>query len=395
MLKLSSVINVKKGTSKMSELLTKNNEFEQILPMEREKKYLPIFPESLQELREQALPIEQFYLSHPSEPYSLRFRESMNIDGELRYQATLKDRGEITEKGLERLEVEVDITPELYQYYRTAEVPVLKKLRATSSKDVVIDFTEDGRVFCESEDPAAWEAFTETYGHDFMEVTGDRHADNEWNAHFKYRREHQGQEAFAPQTELDPRQIAHDILSAHTRQSPVVVRLFGRSGSGKSTIVREVQAELSSYGFASETISTDDYHRGATWLAKYNNGNEWTEWDHPIVYDTETMAANLHNLVAGKSIPRREIDFSIVEPVYKADITPVPVIIIEGIYARSADLSEFGALDYEIPTPLATCIGRRLIRDMRERPVFADPKVNLRYMLEQTEPMWRNQLISS
>lgn len=376
----------------MGEIMVSNKEFEQKLPTEVEKKYLPIFPEKLAELREVARPIEQFYVSHPSEPFSLRFRETLGQDGELSYRATLKDRGAVTSDGLRRLEVEIDIPPELYHYYKTPEVPVIRKLRATYNNYVAVDFVDDGRVLCESENPIAWTAFTDTHGNDFMEITGDRHADNEWYAHFKYRREHDGQEALKPQADLDPSQIALEAFQASTRRSPVVVRLFGRSGSGKSTIVRQIQEELERYGLASNVISTDDYHRGATWLRNYNNGQTWMEWDHPIVYDTETMATNVQRLLAGEPIPRREIDFSIAEPTYHGDITPTPVLIIEGIYARSSDLAGFNALDYEIPTPVATCIGRRLLRDMRERPQFANAEDSLRYMLEQAEPMWRNQL---
>ena len=391
-MKISSVNNVKRSDGSMSEILTTNKEFEQKLPSETEKKYVPIFPEQLAELREVARPIEQFYVSHPSEPFSLRFRETLNENGELIYKATLKDRGTITNEGLERLEVEIAITSELYHYYKTPDVPVVRKLRAEPNHNVAIDFMEDGRVLCESEERAAWTAFTDIYGSMFMEVTGDRHADNEWHAHFAYRREHNGQEALRPAPDLDIEQIAHETFLAYTRHSPVVVRLSGRSGSGKSTIVRQLQAKLQGYGLQSDVISTDDYHRGATWLTNYNNGEPWMQWDHPIVYDTETMAATVQRLLAGEVIPRREIDFSVVEPVYKGSIAPTPILIIEGIYARSPDLSGFSSLDYEIPTPVATCIGRRLLRDMVERPQFANPADSLRYMLEQAEPMWREQL---
>jgi hypothetical protein len=42
-------------------------------------------------------------------------------------------------------------------------------------------------------------------------------------------------------------------------------------------------------------------------------------------------------------------------------------------------------------TGLATCIGRRLLRDLRERPEFADPEISLRYMLSEAEPAYRAQ----
>lgn len=147
--------------------------------------------------------------------------------------------------------------------------------------------------------------------------------------------------------------------------------------------------KLSTYGIASDVISTDDYHRGASWLEQYNSGVEWSEWDHPIVYDTLKMARDIELLQAGQVVPRYEIDFSIAEPVLKGEISPVPVLIIEGIYAGSSDLNNISATRYDVPTPLATCIGRRLKRDLNDRPQFANPKTSLLYMIEQAEPMYR------
>ena len=43
-------------------------------------------------------------------------------------------------------------------------------------------------------------------------------------------------------------------------------------------------------------------------------------------------------------------------------------------------------------TPLATCIGRRLLRDIAERPEFADPATSLGYMLSEAEPAYRAQV---
>lgn len=367
-----------------------NPEFEQKPTREIEKKYLPVFPESLLELREQARPIEQFYLSHPSEQFSLRMREEFTANGELSYTATLKDRGELMPDGQDRLEVEVPITAELYQYYKT-DVPVLRKLRAYANNGVMVDYYEDGHVQVESENPIAWTNFIDRYGDSFMDMTGQQTFDNEWRAHLEYRRSRKGEEVFIPSEYLKPEEITRDILERLHGDWPVFAKIRGRSGSGKSTIVRQVQQLLSEYGVVSEVISTDDYHRGATWLRQYNNGRDWAEWDHPIVYDTVAMANDLKLLKSGVPIERRRIDFGVVEPVFEGKITPVPVVLIEGIYAGHQDFNDLESLDYEMPTPLGTCIGRRLLRDMRERPDFADPRVSLAYMLEQAEPMYRAQ----
>jgi len=374
----------------MIETILDNPEFEQNSSREIERKYLPLFPQTLLNLRERSMPIEQFYLSHPSEDFSLRFRETFQ-NGELHYQAALKDRGKITEAGLDRLEIEVDISPELYRYYKSPDVPTLQKFRTPMNNHVAVDFYDDGRIQIESEDPIAWTQFTEQYGSHFVEITGDKTADNEWLAHLAYRRDHEGRETFVPQPELDIDSIAMEIAHLQTKTPLMIVQLCGRSGSGKSTIVRRLQAKLADWNIDSTCLSTDDYHRGRSWLQAYNNGQKWTEWDHPVVYDTSTMADDIQRLQRGEIIQRRRIDFGPCEPVYSGEIAPASVIIIEGIYAASLDFTAFSRLRYDIPTPFATCIGRRLLRDLQERPEFAEPEKSLKYMLEQAEPMWRQQ----
>lgn len=375
------------------ETLVNNNEFEQILHHETERKLLPVFPERLRHLRAEAMPIEQYYLSHIDEPFSLRFRETCR-DGKLSYEATLKDTGHITESGIDRLEVPVSVSPELYQYYFDEQTtPVLRKLRSEPTDGVIVDFYDDDSVQVEIEQPTSWQTFTERFGDDFMDISGDRLGNNEWRAHLSFRRLHDGHEAFAPGEDLTSASIVHDVLAQHTvTHGPVTVHIGGRSGSGKSTIVREVQHSLEELGLTSGVLSTDDYHRGTSWLRAYNNGEDWIHWDEPIVYDTATMAQDLQALERGEAIATRAIDWTVAEPIVSGTMTMPDVLIIEGIYANAPEIMGAGDLTYEMTTPLATCIGRRLLRDMRERPQFADPGASLFYMLNEAEPAYRAQL---
>ncbi len=372
------------------EQLIHTKEFESIIPYEVEHKFLPIFPETLEQYRPDSRPIEQFYLSHPSEPFSLRFREQL-IDGELTYEATLKDTGKASERGLERMEVTTPITNQQYAYYRNAEIPIIRKLRAEPRPGVILDFYEDGSIQIESENELEWRIFAAEHGHLFAETTGDRASNNEWKAHLSFRRANEGREALVPLPDLNPNDIVCDIRANLQPGRPITIHIGGRSGSGKSTIVREVRTRLDTLGISSCVLSTDDYHRGTTWLSNYNGGEPWIHWDEPVVYDTKAMAADLTNLQAGNSIYAREIDWTIVEPHFPGVITPTDVIIIEGIYARSPDITSPDDLSYEMTTPLATCIGRRLLRDLSERPQFANPAESLSYMLREAEPAYRTQ----
>lgn len=353
--------------------------------IEAERKFIPNHPGALFKLKEHetTVAIEQIYLSTPDEPFSLRLRATASGKG-IAYEATLKDRGTVEDAGLERLEVTAPISPELYMFYMSENLPVVRKLRAEPLPLVAIDFYNDGTLQVESEDEKQWRLFTEQYGAAFEEVTGLPEADNE-------RRAFRGIDT-CPSQELQAGSIMKDILAAREHaQRPVIVHIGGRSGSGKSTVVREVAASLDAFGISNSSLSTDDYHRGAAWLANYNEGQAWQHWDDPIVYDIKTMARDLQRIAQGEPVMRREIDWVTVEPRHTGFLPPAEVLLIEGIYATAPDITAPGDLVYVMPTPLATCVGRRLLRDMRERPQFADPVRSLAYMLAEAEPAYRRQ----
>ncbi|HET6622514.1 MAG TPA: hypothetical protein VFG56_01120 [Candidatus Saccharimonadales bacterium] len=377
----------------MIETLEPNYEFEPQPNREIEKKFTPLFPEKLDLFRESAQPMEQFYLSHPDEEFCLRLRE-YSKDGWLVHTATLKSRGEITAQGLDRVEIETPIDPATYDLYRQDDLPTIRKLRAEPVKNIAIDFFEDGGVLIESENPISLTAFIGRHALDngLAEVTGDRTADNEWRAHFKYRQEHGGQSVSESTIDLDVGSIVDQIQQQTTKSKMTTVAICGRSGSGKSTLVQEITRQLNLNDTESVVLSTDDYHRGKTWL-EHHKGGVWTEWDAPIVYDTAELAEDLHRLRAGQAIVKRRFDFESEEPIFDGVISPASVVIIEGIYAGSDDIKP--TFRHDLPTPLATCIGRRLLRDLKERPQFGDPVKSLRYMIEQAEPAYRRQLKKS
>ncbi|HET8690097.1 MAG TPA: hypothetical protein VFL81_01555 [Candidatus Saccharimonadales bacterium] len=374
----------------MVETLTSSHEFEHEPNHEIEQKFIPLFPEKLDRFRESAQPVEQFYLSHPSEEFSLRLRESSD-DGWLVHTATLKSAGRSSPSGLDRLEVETPIDAMTYDLYKQQDVPTIKKLRAEPMKNIVVDFFEDGQVLIESENPISLAAFTGRYGlaDGLAEVTGDRTADNEWRAHFTYRQEHGGYAALEPAEALNVSSIVDQLWRNISKSSLTTVAVCGRSGSGKSTLVKEITGQLEQLGIKSLVLSTDDYHRGKSWL-EHHKGGPWTDWDDPIVYDTAELVEDLRRLSNGQSIVKRRFDFASEEPVFDGVISPASVVVIEGIYAGSVDVDP--TFRYDLPTPLATCIGRRLLRDMTERPQFAEPSRSLRYMIEQAEPAYRRQL---
>jgi uridine kinase len=359
---------------------------------EIEKQFEAAVPDAFDHFKDSAelMTIEQLYLSHPDEPFSLRLREAVS-DAGIEYTATLKDRGRVVPNGLMRLEIETLISPEAYRHYASkGTLPTLRKLRATPTPGVSIDWTDhiDAPVVeIEAGYPGA-QRFYETYGPVLMDKTGDPAVSSEALAYQN-----------SPDTEVpvippfDTDELVRNILRmCEGRIEPLVIGISGRSGSGKTTLANRLVDRLACQPDAeSDTvrISTDDYHKGKRWL-ETTYKKPWINWDAPEVYDTKALAFDLWQLAQGRSIEKRRFDFATEEPCIEGIIEPPKIIVIDGIYAGSPDLASQRHLHVPVETPLATSVGRRLSRDVREGRLnvsLGRPEDILRYQLEIAEPM--------
>lgn len=381
----------------MAEILIGNREFEQPHYHEIEQKFIPVFPEQLSQFRSEARPIEQLYLSHPDEPFSLRLRETLDTHGELVYTATIKDRGAHTEYGIDRMEIETEIHPETYAYYHEQHrYPTLQKLRSSPHANIAIDYYPDGTVRMESENQLSLKAFQNRLPEpvDLMPAHGS-HVDNEWLAHFLHRQAHG--EALPSPEPVDVETVTRSIYQTYLHRKFTAIGIGGRSGSGKSTLLREVTARLQDTIPSIHTLSTDDYHRGKNWLETYNNGRPWTNWDDPIVYDTAALGEDIARLARGEAIYARRFNFATEEPEYTGVIEPSDastLVLVEGLHAHSPELADSLHGFHKVTTPLATCVGRRIMRDFfsggRVNESLPSPEVILRYMLETAEPTYQS-----
>lgn len=361
---------------------------------ETERKLLPYDREKIiDKFRHNLTRITQLQLSYPTEPYNLRMRKE-TIEGSSTYRADLKNSGVMTPDGLKRLEVPGLITKELFEQYDN-NVPVVKKWRAKPHKDIVVDFFDDGYIHVESENPVEWEKFkteNELHESDFRDITGHRLADNEWRAHNTYRIQNGGREAFVPRPGPDVDHVVGEIHAWRSvHDAKPFVQISGRSGSGKTTFANKVKQRLAEQEqpLRSVIISIDEYNRGMSFL-KNLGGGKWEDFDADIVWDTMEFRGDMEKLRGGEPIPLWHFDYSCDERKLLGTIDPkdYDVFIIEGVKAHHPDLHNLPDLAYEISTPLATSLGRRIMRDMRERPLFANPSKNLVYYLTYAEPAY-------
>ena len=359
--------------------------------LETERKFVGRDPELFEQYRPFAeKAITQAYLSNPSDEYSLRLRETVTDDATL-YSATLKDRGEMTEDGLRRLEVEVPLSQSTYEYYLHSCDSVVRKLRAEPAQGITIDWIEglDTPVI-EVENPGINEKASlilSTLQGEMTEVTGDTSFDNEALAYSLNNLE------YAPAPTLDVATIMGDVEAFRkTGKQNIVITLAGRSGSGKTTLARELaQALADTYGGSPIMVSTDDYHFGKTYLEETYK-QPWQNWDLSEVYNTKELARDIERLHRHEPVQSRSFDFASQEPVKGARHIFSPFVIVEGIHGGSRDLANVRDIHFEIPTTLATSLGRdigRLLENSRPNDSIGTPSDRLKYMLETGEPTYR------
>jgi len=368
---------------------------------EVEQKLLPVNPDIFEQLfKPESVHIEQLYLSTPKDEFSLRLRCTHSPSGAV-YKATQKDRGSINEKALDRIEIDTTISQEAYEHYRTQELPSIQKRRFEVADGVSVDFYENEQhpviVEVEHKDPevrAALVAMVETLtGSSLIDHSSDPTLTNEAIAHRDTEREVRSPESLDTFTE----NVVLEMVARYVSGSKhVVVGLTGMSGSGKTTVTNGIRSRLvETFGesFCPIIVSTDDYHFGKTALEQ-THGIPYSDWDGPQTYNTAELSHDLELLRKGTPLIKRHFDFETEEPSYDELVSPSPFVIIEGLYAGSKDLSGVRDLHFELPTSIATSIGRdvrRLIIDDRANRAFPTPESRLRYQIETALPLYLSQ----
>jgi uridine kinase len=146
---------------------------------------------------------------------------------------------------------------------------------------------------------------------------------------------------------------------------PLVIGVAGGSGSGKSTVARNVAASLGDASVA--FIDMDAYYldHGHLPLEERKRIN----WDHPNAFDWDHLVGQLSQLADGRSIEKPVYDF--VVHARRGDtvrIPPADVVVVDGILlltdARLRDLCDVKVfVDADADVRLI----RRIKRDMAKR----------------------------
>lgn len=146
---------------------------------------------------------------------------------------------------------------------------------------------------------------------------------------------------------------------------PVVIGLTGGSGSGKSTISKEICKRFDDTHLA--TLEMDMYYKDQTHLTFDERIK--TNYDHPSAFDIELLIDHIKTLKSGKGVEKPIYDFAIhTRKVETIAVEPRDIVMVEGIMVledeRVRDLLDIKIF---VDTDADVRFIRRLIRDINER----------------------------
>jgi uridine kinase len=146
---------------------------------------------------------------------------------------------------------------------------------------------------------------------------------------------------------------------------PLIIGIAGGSGSGKSTVARNVAQALHAETVA--FIDMDAYYRNHAHLSLAER--RAVNWDHPDAFDWELLLAQLRQLAAGQAIEKPVYDF--VTHLRSDRVVPVPpahVVVIDGILLfTDARVRELCDVKVFVDADADIRLIRRIKRDTNKR----------------------------
>jgi uridine kinase len=146
---------------------------------------------------------------------------------------------------------------------------------------------------------------------------------------------------------------------------PLIIGIAGGSGSGKSTVARNVAQALHAETVA--FIDMDAYYRNHTHLSLAER--RAVNWDHPDAFDWELLLSHLEQLAAGRPIDKPVYDFvSHLRSDRVVAVRPAEVIVIDGILLfTDARVREFCDVKVFVDADADIRLIRRIKRDTNKR----------------------------
>ncbi|MCA9633347.1 MAG: uridine kinase [Myxococcales bacterium] len=167
------------------------------------------------------------------------------------------------------------------------------------------------------------------------------------------------------------------------QKAPIVIGVAGGSGSGKTTVVREIQRL---HGNGSVVVLQHDwYYRDRSGVS--SDEREHINYDHPDALETELMVEHVAALRSGEAIAAPIYDFKThTRSTATKAIAPHEVIVVDGILILAdSSLRELMDIRIFVDTDADIRLARRINRDIVERGRTLESV--MRQYLETVRPM--------
>ncbi|MEG1255281.1 uridine kinase [Clostridium sp.] len=155
---------------------------------------------------------------------------------------------------------------------------------------------------------------------------------------------------------------------------PVIIGITGGTGSGKSTIAKEICSSFDKNCIT--MIEQDCYYKDQSHLTIENRVK--TNYDHPHAFDTKLLVSHLKSLINGETIEKPQYDFEVHNrKVETITVEPREIIIVEGILVlEDESLRDMLDIKIYVDTDADVRFIRRMVRDIKERGRTVDSVIN-------------------
>jgi uridine kinase len=148
-------------------------------------------------------------------------------------------------------------------------------------------------------------------------------------------------------------------------KSPILIGIAGGTGSGKSTVTREIYKSITDKNVA--IIEQDSYYKDQSNISFEERVK--TNYDHPFAFDNELLIKHLTMLLNGESIEKPIYDFE--NHNRRKDtilVEPRDIIVLEGILILyDENLRNLMDIKLFVDTDADVRVIRRILRDIKDR----------------------------
>lgn len=146
---------------------------------------------------------------------------------------------------------------------------------------------------------------------------------------------------------------------------PILIGITGGTGSGKSTVAKEIYSSIPVENIA--VIEQDSYYKDQSHLT-FDERTK-TNYDHPNAFDTELILKHLRMLLNGEFIDKPVYDFEMHNRKKETiKVEPKDIIILEGIMILvEPEIRDMLDIKIFVDTDADVRIIRRIQRDISER----------------------------